>query len=233
MNKTVPQLMKEIENLDLSTHDGADGSRRRIVHPRKSKLLAKLRKDNKTMTYVEEYVNGDYKLLIAHDEFAESPREYCNQFRFVASGKYSVYNDDSITPEELVKCNKHNDYLIFPVYCYEHGGVSFNLTGFHCPWDSGQIGFMYRSKLGIYNDYDVKRISPKLKEKLRKNAEAELQELEDYVMGNTFLYELYKDEEELDSCAGFLGYDHEKNGLFEHVLECSDVQFKAEHMVWG
>ena len=187
------------------------------------------------MTYVEEYVNGDYKLVIAHDEFAESPREYCNQFKLAFVGKFSAYNDEVKEDEldDLMRDIKSGELLAFPVYCYEHGGVAFNLSGFHCPWDSGQIGFMYASKLGIYNDYDVKRISPKLKEKLRKNAEAELQELEDYVMGNTFLYELYKDEEELDSCAGFLGYDHEKNGLFEHVLECSDVQFKAEHMVWG
>ena len=71
------------------------------------------------------------------------------------------------------------------------------------------------------------------KEKLRKNAEAELQELEDYVNGRTYLYELYKDEEEIGSCSGFLGDDHEKNGLFEHVLEWRDVQFKTEQMVWG
>ena len=186
------------------------------------------------MTYVEEYVNGDYKLVIAYDELAGSPREEnCNQLRFVASGKYSFYNDEAITPEELVKCNKHKDYLLFPVYCYEHGGVAFNLTGFHCPWDSGQIGFMYANKWRIYNEYDVNRISPKLKDKLRKNAEAELQELEDYVNGRTYLYELYKDEEEIGSCSGFLGDDHEKNGLFEHVLEWRDVQFSTEHMVWG
>ncbi len=188
------------------------------------------------MTYVEEYLNGNYKLLIAHDELAGSPREEnCNQFGLGFVGKYSAYNDlvSEVEFDDFLREIKRGELLAFPVYCYEHGGVAFNLAGFHCPWDSGQIGFMYTSKWNIYNEYDVRRISPKLKEKLRKNAEAELQELEDYVNGRTYLYELYKDEEEIGSCSGFLGDEHDKNCLFEHVLEWRDIQFSTEHMVYG
>ena len=186
------------------------------------------------MTYTEEYVSGEYKLLIAHDELAGSPREdNCNQFCLALTGRYQRFDESDQKMEYLIRDIKKGETLAFPVYCYEHGGVAFNLTGFSCPWDSGQIGFLYASKFNIYHQYGVRRISPKLKEKLRKNAESELQELEDYVMGRTYLYELYKDEEEVGSCSGFLGDDHEKNGLFEHVLEWSDVEFKTEHMVSG
>jgi len=189
------------------------------------------------MTYVEEYVNGDYKLLIAHDELALSPREEnCNLFSLGLYGKYSFYNEDlpESEHEDFLKSLRGNsEFLAFPVHCYEHSGVAFNTTGFSCPWDSGMIGFIYTNKLNVYQDHNVRRISPKLKERLRVIAEAELQELEDYVNGRTYLYELYKDEEEISSCSGFLGDEHEKNGLFEHVLEWRDVQFKTEHMVWG
>ena len=187
------------------------------------------------MTCVEEYKNADHSLVIYHDEFIGNPRtENCNLFCLGLYGKYSFYNEDlpESEYEDFLKSLKGNsEFLAFPVYCYEHSGVAFNTTGFSCPWDSGMIGFIYTNQWNVYQDHNVRMISPKLKERLRAIAEAELQELEDYVMGRGYGYYLYdKDDNEIDQCSGFLGDDHEENGLFESVLMNTDIEFKPEHL---
>jgi hypothetical protein len=30
-----------------------------------------------------------------------------------------------------------------PLYLYDHSGITMNTTGFHCGWDSGQVGLIY------------------------------------------------------------------------------------------
>jgi hypothetical protein len=35
------------------------------------------------------------------------------------------------------------DYVILPLYLYDHSGISMNTSGFSCGWDSGQVGFIY------------------------------------------------------------------------------------------
>lgn len=31
---------------------------------------------------------------------------------------------------------------VLPLYLYDHSGVTMNTTGFSCPWDSGQVGYI-------------------------------------------------------------------------------------------
>ena len=37
-------------------------------------------------------------------------------------------------------------YLMLPLYLYDHSGITMNTTGFSCPWDSGQVGWIYAFK---------------------------------------------------------------------------------------
>lgn len=38
------------------------------------------------------------------------------------------------------------NHVILPIYAYEHGGITISTGGFSCPWDSGQVGFVYISR---------------------------------------------------------------------------------------
>lgn len=38
------------------------------------------------------------------------------------------------------------EYIILPVFKYEHGNIVLNTGGFSCPWDSGQCGWIYAHK---------------------------------------------------------------------------------------
>lgn len=35
-------------------------------------------------------------------------------------------------------------FLMLPLYLYDHSGITMNTTGFSCPWDSGQVGWILR-----------------------------------------------------------------------------------------
>lgn len=37
-------------------------------------------------------------------------------------------------------------HVILPLYLYEHGGITIATTPFSCPWDSGQVGFIYAAR---------------------------------------------------------------------------------------
>lgn len=37
-------------------------------------------------------------------------------------------------------------YVILPLYLYDHGSITMSTGAFSCPWDSGQVGWIYASK---------------------------------------------------------------------------------------
>jgi hypothetical protein len=37
-------------------------------------------------------------------------------------------------------------YVILPLYLYDHGGITMSIGPFSCPWDSGQVGWIYAPK---------------------------------------------------------------------------------------
>lgn len=83
-----------------------------------------------------------------------------------------------------------------------------NTTGFHCPWDSGQVGFIYVSLEDVRSEYNMQRVSAKLRAKITEHLEQEVSTYSDYLAGRVFGYAVEKDDEEVESCWGFIGeYD--------------------------
>ena len=37
-------------------------------------------------------------------------------------------------------------YVILPLYLYDHSGITMSTSVFSCPWDSGQVGWIYAEK---------------------------------------------------------------------------------------
>jgi len=103
---------------------------------------------------------------------------------------------------------------ILPLYLYDHSGITMNTTGFHCPWDSGQVGFIYASFENIRREYGVERISARLSEQVINQLRSEVATYDNYLRGNVYGFVVEKNGEELDSCWGFLG-DYENHCLPE------------------
>ncbi|MCV6547618.1 MAG: ParB N-terminal domain-containing protein [Cohaesibacter sp.] len=98
--------------------------------------------------------------------------------------------------------------VILPLFLYDHSGLAMNTTGFHCPWDSGQVGFIYATLEEIRKEYDVKRVSAQLRAKVEDVLRNEVATYHEYLSGNIYGYVIEQEGEEIDACWGFLGdYD--------------------------
>lgn len=140
----------------------------------------------------------------------ESPREYeCNIWNFVSLHRNIVTSEGELTAERLMECREslEEDYIIVPVYMYEHSGISLSLKPFYCPFDSG-VGFIaYIAKERVKKEYGD--LSEESVEKAMKCLEGEVKSYSEYLNGECFCI-VIEDEEgnEVDSCGGFLGYEY-------------------------
>ncbi len=53
------------------------------------------------------------------------------------------YNNDRLADLEAEFFKK---FIALKVYMLDHSGLRFSTSGFSCPWDSGQIGYIYTTK---------------------------------------------------------------------------------------
>lgn len=103
-------------------------------------------------------------------------------------------------------------FVILPLYLYDHGGITMSTGAFSCPWDSGQVGFIYCT---------MKRAGKEWTEDVRAKAEAclrsEVSTYSAYLEGNVVGW-IAKDPsgEHIDSC---WGYFPDERGRHDHALD--------------
>ncbi len=93
--------------------------------------------------------------------------------------------------EEFIDDLGEDVCVILPLYLYDHSGITMNTTGFSCPWDSGQVGWVFVSKKKVREEYGVKRITESLVEKVTEILKGEVKTYDMYLTG-----ELYEEEYE-------------------------------------
>lgn len=57
---------------------------------------------------------------------------------------YLVENLSKDNLEYLISIS--DELIILPLYLYDHGGITIKTNPFSCPWDSGQVGWIYAIK---------------------------------------------------------------------------------------
>lgn len=148
---------------------------------------------------------------------------YCDK-RFSNGSKYAKMSEmvieriDKATGKRLQKY-----YIILPLYLMDHSGLMMNTGGFHCPWDSGQVGWIYVSKEAIRKEYNWKVITKKRKAFIEKLLNNEVKVYSDFIEGNVYGYTIYDPvtKEFIDSCWGFIG-DYDASGLKEYATNAID-----------
>jgi len=146
-------------------------------------------------------------IKIHADELAESPREWENFGTMVCfHRRYDLGDKHSMTVEEAKELVQREDVISLPLYLYDHSGITMNTTGFSCPWDSGQVGFIYVTKEKVRKEYGKKAVSQKLRAKVLECLRGEVQTYDDFITGNVYGYVVEsKDGKHVDSCWGFFG----------------------------
>lgn len=156
------------------------------------------------------------ELKIKHDDDPTSPREGDNLGLMVCWHNRHKLGDiqPDTDPKSWFKEHLPPEYLaksaMMPIYMLDHSGLTISTKPFTCPWDSGQIGWIYTSPELIKREYgDCSEESLK---KVRKVLLDEIKLYDQYLRGSVWGFE-YGD----DSCWGFFGDELEETGL-EHFI---------------
>jgi hypothetical protein len=153
------------------------------------------------MTETIEYKGHTVRLR--PDQDAESPRECFGRFttfaffhkRYSLGDKVPIKSEDysGWTEMEADIRRRYKPRYITPVYMYDHSGLVLSTTPFSCPWDSGQVGFMWITDPDIPQD------------KLSGVVEGEIQELNQWLSGDVWTIDIDDGKECL---GGIFGYDY-------------------------
>jgi hypothetical protein len=168
---------------------------------------------------VEQYERNGCTITIRWDTPLDPRVENHHDSHFYADHNRYVLGDakrhDGIHPD-VSECTSwadvahvlykdHGARVILPVFMYDHSGLAVNTTGFSCPWDSGQVGFIFQTAEQIREQFLVKRVTAKVEERARQGLVAEVAEYNSYLAGECYGFTVERDGEGVDSCWGILG----------------------------
>lgn len=145
----------------------------------------------------------------------------------------------------LIKLDPDEERIFWlPVYMYEHGNIALSTAPFSCPWDSGQVGFIWVTKKAVQEIASKELSLEELRQFGHRLLEGEIETYSQYLSGEVygFICERYIGEEgdgadrdddnnweEEDSCWGFFGMDMLQGGMLDHLSEkYRDVFCEAE-----
>jgi hypothetical protein len=165
---------------------------------------------------------GKYRLEINQDNSPINPRDndniskmVCFHRRYNLGDKHEYQQDNYNSWDELEKSIIKNEdpICIFPLYLYDHSGITISINSFNDRWDSGQVGFVFVTKEYAKEIYNKKRISKKIKDRIEEIIKNEVEEFDNFLTGNVYCIDLYNDNKLIESFGGFYGEDFWLNGM--------------------
>ncbi len=112
--------------------------------------------------------------------------------------------DEQVSPDDIKELIGPRD-VVLPLYLYDHSGLTIRTYAFNDSWDSGLVGFIVATAEAIRKEWDVRRISAKLRAKARDILVQEVKTYDQYLQGEVYGYVVERDGEHVDSCWGFYG----------------------------
>jgi hypothetical protein len=164
-----------------------------------------------------------------------SPKEAMTAFndasKFVAGKmgheRSSKFAEDNISA--IIKKSLEANYIILPLYLYDHSGITISTGPFSCPWDSGQIGYIYITKEKARKEYSWKYMTKSRIKRIINYLENEVETYDQYLTGDVYGYRISnEDDDHIDSCWGFYGHDYKDNGLLEMAENAIDCELRKE-----
>ena len=149
---------------------------------------------------MESTIYKGYRIEVDFDEFADNPRELCEyQSEMICAHKRYNLGDEDFDSEDFDGWDDMENFygkncIILPLYLYDHSGITMNTTGFHCPWDSGQVGVIRWKKESIRKEFNIKRITKKHKTMIEEHLKGEIQEYDRYLRGDIYMVQIFDNE---------------------------------------
>lgn len=160
-----------------------------------------------------------YQIKIMQEEGGDfNPREWDNIGTMVCfHGRYTLGDKHDYTVEGAKDILDRKDVIALPLFLYDHSGITISCKPFSCPWDSGQVGFIYVDYEKIKKEFSAKKVGPVLREKVRKILIGEVETYDQYLRGDIYYYVVEKDGEDIYSLGGILGYDEAVKEAESHI----------------
>lgn len=172
-----------------------------------------------TLTIKKTKTGYEARYLI-YEESPESPREWDNLSRMICfHNRYSLGDKTELKAGDFDGWEGLKSYLvkeesaaaILPLYLYDHSGIKISTGPFSCPWDSGQVGFVYVTR-------DQLKREGLTKAKAREVIMAEVETYDEYLKGDVYclVKETYgKDKKpvDYDTLGGCFGRDWAEKAL--------------------
>lgn len=153
----------------------------------------------------------------------ESEEEYCDMVDDLEDNLWSERAEDEDLWEIIT-----DHAVILPLYLYDHSGITMKTKPFGCPWDSGQVGWIYVTHETVAREFssdhtvdDWERAEYALKQ--------EIETYDQYITGEVYGFVLEKEDvcnrcgqetsDMLDSLWGLYGYEDLEENLREHLEE--------------
>lgn len=186
------------------------------------------------LVHREQYKNFDIEIF--QDEDPQDPRDWDNMGTMVCfHRRYALGDKSNLSIEELKELVERKDVVALPLYLYDHSGISMSTNRnypFNCPWDSGQVGYIYVTYEDIKKNLAVERVTKKVIENVKKSLEIEVETYNDYLIGNVFGYIISRNKAMTDSCWGYLGdWDGKEYGALTAAKEIIDSYYSSNSFV--
>ncbi len=162
--------------------------------------------------------NETYKqctIRVEQDDHPSDPRDWDNLGEMVCWHREYKLGDDQPAedPQEWFANHEREAAVILPLYLFDHSGLAMSVGPFACPWDSGQVGYIWASRERALKEYGKKILTKKLKSQLAGYLSNEVKTYDDYLQGNVYGYIVESpDGETIDSCWGYFGSDADEDG---------------------
>jgi hypothetical protein len=174
--------------------------------------------------------NGNIRLEIIQDENPQNPRSLdytdgnivkmiCFHSRYNLGDKHDYNFHDYSSWEEMEAdiIRKEKPFVIQRMYLYDHSAITIATKPFGCRWDSSQVGFAIITKEMMRETFNIKRVTKKWFDKAVEMLNGEVETFDQYITGDVYGFELYEDDEQIDSCWGFYGDNFWKNGMSDNI----------------
>lgn len=165
------------------------------------------------MSPLKSFEVGRLRVLIEQDCDPQSPTEWDNVGKIAyVSDRYTLGTEHVSRDrlDEIAAGIGSGELIGMPVFAYIHSGATIRAAEsnpFHCPWDSGQSGFVYCTREKAIQEFPGQAEKVVRREALRVMV-GEVETFNQYLQGDVYGYRIMDGDDEIESCWGFYGLDY-------------------------